>query len=38
MKKSITIIDAENRVYLDSLDLKNFVVTDATKIPFRVVK
>lgn len=38
MKKTITIIDAENRVYLDSLDLKDFVVTDATKIPFRVVK
>lgn len=38
MEKVITIIDAENRVYLDSLDIQDVYVSEKGKIPFRVSK
>ncbi len=38
MKKSITIIDAENRVYLDSLDVSNTCVTKNGSVAYRVTK
>ena len=38
MEKTITILDAENSVYLDSLDIQDYVVNGEDKIPFRITK
>ncbi len=38
MEKTVTIVDAENRVYLDSLDIQDSVATSAGIFSFRVIK
>ena len=38
MEKTITIVDAENRVFLDSIDIQDSVVTSSGKFSYRVTK